>query len=66
MSNAAKGQGSPAASTPNTHRSQAAALDRALLELERRKLVELGSGRIKLTREGYLELARRFPRRGRS
>ena len=62
MSNA-KGQGSPAGSRPNTHHRNNA-VDRELAELERRKLVELESGRIRLTREGYLELARKFPRRG--
>ena len=42
-----------------------AALDRELEDLERRKLATLAGGRIRLTRAGYQELARRFPR-GRS
>ena len=39
---------------------EAHAFDRELLELERRKLVELRGGTVTLTREGYLAMARRF------
>lgn len=62
MRNGSKGQGSPAGARPNHHQAQAA-LDRELLELERRKLVELRNGSVRLTRAGYLEISRRFPRR---
>lgn len=60
MAHGAKGQAGPARARPN-HHHQATRLDRELLELERRKLVELSSGRIALTRDGYaaiLKLAR--------
>lgn len=39
------------------------AFDRELLELERRKLVELRGGSVTLTREGYLAIAQRHRRR---
>jgi hypothetical protein len=50
MAHRAKGQAGPATARHNRHQ---AALDRDLLALERRKLVELASGRVKLTRAGY-------------
>lgn len=57
MSNA-KGQGRPGCTRPNTHH-QAGALDRELLDLERRKLVELRAGTVVLTRAGYREILKR-------
>lgn len=44
-------------------RGTADAFERELLELERNKLIELRGGSVTLTREGYLAIARRFPRR---
>jgi hypothetical protein len=55
-----KGQGGPATSPSKSH--QATWLDAELLELERRKLIAYRGGGIVLTREGYLEISRRFPR----
>lgn len=60
MGASAKGQGGPAGQTLNHH--QAKAIDRELAELERRKLVALSGGTVRLTREGYLALVKRFPR----
>jgi hypothetical protein len=62
MANGSRGHGHPAASRPNFHQHQAA-LDRELIELEKRKLVALSNGTVRLTRAGYLELYKRFPRR---
>jgi hypothetical protein len=62
MATGQRGQGRPASARSNHHHAQAA-LDRELIELEKRKLVELRGGTVRLTREGYLELAKRFPRR---
>ena len=41
---------------------EAAAFDRELLDLARRKLVEFHGGRVTLTREGYLAISRLFGR----
>lgn len=56
--------GRPGNSTAHNPRTQTA-LDRALLELEKQKLVEsLANGRVMLTVAGYQALeGRRFPRR---
>lgn len=62
MAAGARGQGRPATARPNHHQAQAA-LDRELIELEKRKLVELRGGQVVLTREGYRAIAKRFPRR---
>jgi hypothetical protein len=62
MANGTRGHGHPASARPNHHQAHAA-LDRELLQLEKRKLVELRGGTVKLTRDGYLELYKRFPRR---
>lgn len=61
MAHGPRGQAGPATARQNHH--QATALDRELLELERRKLVALSSGRITLTREGYQAIARAARRR---
>ena len=41
-------------------RGEVEAFEQDLVELERQKLVELGDGTVTLTREGYLEISRRF------
>ena len=41
---------------------EAAAFDRELLDLARRKLVEFHGGRVTLTRQGYLAITRLFGR----
>ena len=41
---------------------EAAAFDRELLDLARRKLVEFHGGRVTLTRDGYLAITRIFGR----
>ncbi len=44
-------------------RGEADAIDRELLELERRKLVELRGGTVRLTRDGYVAIAQRVRQR---
>jgi hypothetical protein len=60
MGTAPQRAGRPGFSSSN-HPNRQAALDRELAALEKRKLVELRNGTFKLTREGYVELIRRFP-----
>ena len=64
MAAAARGQGGPAAAKPNSRRNQV--LERELAELERKKMVEIRSGQVCMTREGYIELVRRGLARRRS
>jgi len=62
MGNGIKGRSGPAAAPLNHHHARNA-LDRELLELEKRKLVEIRSGHVTLTLDGYLQIVKRFPRR---
>lgn len=55
--------GHPASRKANHRNHQAQALDAALIELERRKLVDLAGGTVTLTRAGYIELAKKWGRR---
>jgi hypothetical protein len=54
-----KGSASPAIPANSTRQQ----LDRELAELERRKLVALRGGTATLTLDGYIAIAKRFPRR---
>jgi hypothetical protein len=61
MGNGTKGRSGPAAAPLNHHRARNA-LDRELLELEKRKLVEIRRGTVALTLAGYREILRRAKR----
>jgi hypothetical protein len=47
----------------NHHHQAKHAIDRELLELERKKMVELRRGTVTLTLAGYQQLVKRFGRR---